>query len=303
MNGTEEAFAAPLEEIHRKGPWPFVTYRRFRLPDEHFVWRSRRHRKGLVRLPDQRSSPFWHRPAYNWWTGLSFAIGASLFMLGSLLSLVPNSLESLQINLIFFAGSIPFTIAGYLQHFQSANTAEFTGRAPPAAPDQAIRFIGWQPANAGWWCTLTQFVGTVAFNFNTFDAIHAPAAWYAQDLVIWVPGMIGSVLFLISGYLAYIEAGHAHWSFKPLEMEWWIVFINLLGCIAFMIASTIAFIPKGAEPVWIGQVSNANLFTGAFCFFTGAVLLMIEARMDWEKTAHLSFSSGQAAQSGGVSLS
>ncbi|EAV41784.1 hypothetical protein SIAM614_30966 [Roseibium aggregatum IAM 12614] len=115
--------------------------------------------------------------------------------------------------------------------------------------------------------------------------------------------MIGSVLFLISGYLAYIEAGHAHWSFKPLEMEWWIVFINFLGCIAFMVASTIAFIPKGAEPVWIGQMSNANLFTGALCFFTDAVLLMIEARMDWEKTAHLSFSSGQAEQSGGVSLS
>lgn len=297
MNGTEQAFAATMEEVHRKGPWPFVTYRRFSLPGEHFVWRSRRHRKGLVRLPQQSSQPFWHRPAYNWWTGLSFAVGAFLFMLGSLLSLVPTSLESLQINLIFFAGSVPFTIAGYLQHFQSANTPEFTGNATPVASDQRIRVIGWQPANPGWWCTLTQFVGTVAFNFNTFDAINAPAVWYVQDFVIWVPGMIGSVLFLVSGYLAYIEAGHAHWSFKPFEMEWWIVFINLLGCVAFMISSTIAFTPKGAEPAWVLQASNANLLVGALCFFVGAALLMIEARMDWEKTAHLSVSNGQTLQS------
>ena len=58
--------------------------------------------------------------------GLLFAFGASLFMLGGILSLLPAlaahlSLEASSLNIIFFAGSIPFTTAAYLQLFQAAN--------------------------------------------------------------------------------------------------------------------------------------------------------------------------------------
>ena len=59
-----------------------------------------------------------------------FAVGSLLFAVASVLSLWPQlaamcSLNSTAINAIFFAGSIPFTTAGYLQLFQAANAGEF----------------------------------------------------------------------------------------------------------------------------------------------------------------------------------
>ncbi|EAV41783.1 hypothetical protein SIAM614_30961 [Roseibium aggregatum IAM 12614] len=53
--------------------------------------------------------------------------------------------EGRHLNASRLTGSgrlLPSHIAGYLQHFQSANTAEFTGTTPPATSDEPIRFIG-----------------------------------------------------------------------------------------------------------------------------------------------------------------
>ena len=64
-----------------------------------------------------------------------FAFGAAMFALGCVLSLTPSlthqaGLSPLQVNAVFFAGSIPFTTAAYLQLFQAANAPE--GHAPGA---------------------------------------------------------------------------------------------------------------------------------------------------------------------------
>ena len=268
---------------HHAGPWPFVTLRRYHRHGRLIVWRARQHRKGLeheARGLDPAHAPFWQTRRYNWITGAVFAVGAFLFMAGCFLTLLQElgiALSAFQVNLVFFLGSIPFTTAGYLQHFQSANAAPLD-RKPPVHPDRRIRLIGWQPRSPGWLSTITQFVGTIAFNFNTFDALRGPSGWVLQDLAIWLPGMIGSVLFLVSAYLAYIEVSHAYLSWRPKDLDWWITAINLAGCIAFMIASTMAWFPSGPEAAWIPAVSNANLWFGALCFFVGAVLLMRESR-------------------------
>ncbi|WP_108659099.1 hypothetical protein [Acuticoccus kandeliae] len=272
--------------MHTAGAWPFVTFRSFHHRGRHITWRAREHRKGLrraARALENAAVPFWQAARYNWITGAFFAVGALLFMLGAGLSLVPDigaTLSGAAIAMIYFAGSVPFTIAGYLQHFQAANAPEFTPDPEPQTPaTRRIAVIGWHPGNAGWISTITQFIGTIAFNFNTFDSIDAPSSWWMQDLAIWTPGMVGSVLFLVSGTLAFIETGHAYWSWKPRDLSWWIVFVNLIGCVAFMISSILAFVPKGAEPGWIPAMSNAQLFAGALGFLIGALLMMRESRL------------------------
>ncbi|WP_233270559.1 hypothetical protein [Chachezhania sediminis] len=264
--------------MHMKtmGAGRFVTFRSYHRDGRHVFWRARQHRKGLLRHPGQRVVPFWQLPAYNWWTGLSFSIGSCLFALGSILSLVPNPLSAFQIAIVFFMGSIPFTTAGFLQNFQAANGTDFS--PDPATPPKRLRILGWRPHELGWLSTVTQFAGTVAFNFNTGDAIHPASEWYMQDLTIWVPGMIGSVLFLVSGYLAFVETSHGWWSWKPRDLDWNIVFINFLGCVFFMVAGIAAFVPKGKEPGWIPDLANFHLLLGAVCFLIGAVLMMVESR-------------------------
>lgn len=263
-------------ETVAQGAGPFVTLRTYLHQGAQVRWRARQHRKGLLRHPDQSGVPVWQRPAYNWWTGLAFSIGSMLFMLGAALSLIPNSLSATQIGIIFFSGSIPFTTAGFLQNFQAANAADFSPDAPHSP--ERTHLLGWRPDNLGWLSTFTQFVGTVAFNFNTFDAIDPAAEWYLQDLTIWLPGMLGSVLFLVSGYLAFMETSHAYWSWKPRDLDWQIVFINFLGCIFFMTAGILAYVPKGTEPNWIVDLANIHLWIGALCFLLGALLMMRESR-------------------------
>lgn len=271
--------------VHQSGPWPFVTLRRYRHEGRSLIWRARQHRKGLqheARGLDPAHAPFWQTERYNWLTGAIFAVGAFLFMTGCVLTLIGQIRgvpDPTQINVAFFLGSIPFTTAGYLQHFQAANAGPFApGRPESVISCGRIALIGWHPESPGWLSTLTQFVGTVAFNVNTFDAIHDPSGWRMQDLDIWLPGMIGSILFLVSGYLAFMEAGHAYWSWQPKELAWWIVFVNLVGCIAFMTAAILAYVPRGADPDWIPVVGNLHLWFGALCFFVGAILLMCESR-------------------------
>ena len=97
----------------------------------------------------------------NWWIGIIFALGSLLFAVASVLSLNPAlakawSLDSMQINAIFFAGSIPFTIAAYLQLYQAANAGEFSPDASPAPRRRAI--IGWRPHDIGWLSSALQFV-------------------------------------------------------------------------------------------------------------------------------------------------
>ncbi|MBN7755334.1 hypothetical protein JYP46_00725 [Nitratireductor aquimarinus] len=262
---------------HARGPWPFITLRSFVLHGQHIVLKSRERRKGLIRFLQHDDAPAWRQPAYNWWMGLIFACGASLFMLGAALSLVHTSLANWQIGLVFFLGSIPFTTAAFMQNLQAANAPDDAPPKASAAP-QPFRVIGWRPGNLGWLSTITQFVGTIAFNFNTLDAIHPLPGWYAQDLTIWLPGIVGSILFMISGYLAFMEISHGYWSYSSRDIDWWIAFSNLLGCIFFLTAGVLAFVPRGPEPGWIADVANIHLFLGATGFLVGAVLMMRESR-------------------------
>ncbi|WP_116131004.1 hypothetical protein [Tropicimonas sp. IMCC34043] len=273
-----------LPEMLIEGPWPFVTRRSYVHRGRPLLWRARQSRKGLLpaeRGHDAVAPAFWQARGYNWLTGLLFAIGSMLFMLGATVSVLPPhwamTPSTFAINAIFFLGSLPFTTAGYMQHFQAANAPEFTVDPKDATRPGRVSFIGWHPKSPGWLSTFTQFVGTVAFNFNTFDALHPARGWEMQDLTIWVPGMIGSVLFLVSGYLAYIEAGHGYWSWKPRELDWWIVFINFLGCIFFLGGGILAYVPEGPEPGWMPYGANAGLWLGALGFLTGALLLMRES--------------------------
>ena len=175
---------------------------------------------------------------------------------------------------MFFAGSIPFTCAAYLQLFQAAN----------APADHSIhgqvtlrrQFFGWNPGDIGWLSCALQFPGTVLFNFNTFDAMIPGLDWWQQELEVWLPNILGSILFLASGYLAFVETCHRHLAWKPREQSWWVTLINLLGCSGFMLAAIFAVVVPGqADATWVA-LSVMFTLIGAVCFFIGSVLMLPE---------------------------
>ena len=277
-----------VARVESTGPWPFISrHLLVRTDGKQVILRSRHHRKGLheaAKVP-RFMHCLWMPWELNWWIGSIFALGASLFMLGSLLVLLPSlastwELDTNTVNMIFFAGSIPFTTAAYLQLFQAANAGKFSAQGK-LSPSRTMLF-GWRPQQIGWLSCALQFAGTLLFNINTFDAMLPGLNWLQQDLEIWVPNFAGSVLFLASGHLAFAETCHVHWSWKPASLSWWVTFINYLGCVAFMVSAVFAFVPPW-DPHF-DALSISVLFTliGAVCFLVGSLLMLPETAMSKE---------------------
>jgi hypothetical protein len=281
--------AKERELIESIGPWPFTTQRTYRLPDgSHAVWHSRHHRKHLrVAIPAAEAEPpgvillrsLWMPWHMSWWIGAIFAVGSSLFVLGSVLSLSPWlsrswSLDTHAISAIFFAGSIPFTTAAYLQLFQAANAGDVSRPKPPAS--RHVQLLGWRPGDIGWLSCALQFVGTLFFNLNTLDAMQPDSNWLRRDLAIWIPDFAGSVLFLLSGYLALAETCHAYWAWRPTSLSWWVTFINLVGCAAFMVSAVFAFVPPDPTSIDSETISVTFTLVGALGFLVGSLLMLPE---------------------------
>ena len=203
-----------------------------------------------------------------------------MFALGAALSLFPAlavalSLKSDQINRVFFAGSIPFTTAAWLQLMQSANAGSFADAGTDAAGK--FRLFGWHPGDAGWLSCALQFAGTLLFNLNTYNAMQTGLSVQQQDIEIWLPDLFGSMLFLASGYLAFVETSHSHWVWKPELLSWRITFVNLLACVAFMVSALLSFAPSQSTESIVLTWSLFFTLVGAIGFLIGAILLLPEA--------------------------
>jgi hypothetical protein len=86
------------------------------------------------------------------------------------------------------------------------------------------------------------------------------------------------MLFLYAGYLAVIETCRAWWAWRPRSLAWWIVTVNFLGCIAFMVSSILAFVPSGGTVADIVAFSTLFTLLGSLGFVSGAVLAFRESR-------------------------
>jgi hypothetical protein len=254
------------------------------------VWSSRHHRKGLAApeaaqvaaIADVLKRCVWMPGRLNWWIGVVFAVGALLFALASALSLAPAlaaswAISPAAINGIYFAGSVPFTTAAYLQLFQAANAGP-QSETLKAAPRR--RVFGWKPSDTGWLSCALQFVGTVLFNINTLDAMIPSMTWFEQDLVVWIPDMLGSILFLLSGYLAFVEVCYCSWAWRPRSLSWWIVIINLLGCLGFLVSAILSLVLPIGEREWVATIAVRFTLFGAICFLAGSLLLLPETAIE-----------------------
>jgi hypothetical protein len=282
-----------VEHIHHVGP--FITRVELRLPDgTPWVWTSRQHRyRGEVRaLPEEavgRASRarWWMKVRQvvriTWWISLLFIIGSTCFAVASFAGLAPDLLgtfagNTLALNLTFFIGSIFFTLAAYLQFLAAVNADRLAAIAHRRPPPAGFRWFAWRPGEIGWLSAFVQFVGTVLFNVNTFDALLPSLDWVQEDLLIWTPDVLGSVCFLVASVLALLEYGHGRWNWRPGDVSWWVVNINMLGSVAFGISAVYALVlPSTGELLDAGLV-NAWTLAGALCFLTGAYLLRPEMR-------------------------
>lgn len=190
----------------------------------------------------------WQPKQLTWWIANLFMIGSAFFALGCILYL-SNIQHELILDSVFFTGSLFFTSAAFCQFRQSLN---------------ANKII--------YYSALSQFIGTLMFNANTFDAFFN-LGWIEHDLLVWTPNMLGSILFQLSGSLAMKDICKSWWCWKIQSIDWWIGSINFTGCVAFLISACLSFVSP--SPISYALPVYATIFTliGACCFFIGAFLM------------------------------
>lgn len=255
------------ERVSADGPGPFVTREVLRRPDGTLVhWRSRTHRK---------SAP----GATRWMTAL-FGVGSLCFLVASVASQWASSSRP-AIGVMFFAGSLLFTAAAYLQYSEAVNVPR---EHLPRARRRRLRPASWEPRRIDWLAASIQLAGTLLFNVSTFLAMQHGLDARQTDLRVWAPDAAGSVCFLVASALAYAEVCHRWWCVRRRSLSWWIVALNLLGSIAFGVAAIASLVEPSSDVMVNVRIANAGTSIGAACFLAGALLLPREAAAERESS-------------------
>jgi hypothetical protein len=255
------------------GVGPFATRAAFRRADGVLEeWDSRRHRKRHE--PLTAGSAWWQPRALGWWIAALFAIGSACFAIG----VVPTYASAVGAAVdasTFFIGSIFFTSAGYLQFVQAINAPAGAAAAPVR---RRRRLMAWQPGSIDWWACAIQSIGTLFFNISTFAATRAALDPLRAHRLVWAPDLFGSIAFMVASWLAWVEVCHRWFAWRPHDVSWLIVAVNVGGSIAFLISSFAAYVNKETGEIANLPVANLGTFLGAVGFFVGALLLVPEMR-------------------------
>ena len=264
-----------VAERHKVGP--FTTGVSFRdAAGEVSEWTSREHRKhaSLLSRSGSRGSALWAPRRASWWIGVLFAIGSACFLVGpfpGFVQLVGPGAD----GVVFFVGSIFFTSAATLQYLEGANA----DRGPRRHGERPrMRLLAFGPHRIDWWSTLVQLVGTILFNVSTFDAMKEGLDAMSANRLIWAPDLFGSVCFLISGYLAYVEVfGGLFRRPRGHGIGGRIAFINLVGCVAFGVSALASYyVPETGDVLNLAAANFTTAF-GALCFLIGSLMLLAES--------------------------
>jgi hypothetical protein len=179
-----------------------------------------------------------------------FAGGSACFVVASLPGFV-QLVGSEVVGVVYFVGSLQFTAAAAIQWLGT------------------IRRLG-----LDWWSSGIQFVGTLLFNRNTYNAMQAGLDANSYDRLVWTPDVLGSICFLIASYLAYAQARGGFVRRPGRDRVSVMATLNLAGSVAFGIAAIAAYwVPTSGSVL---DLAAANGFTalGGLCFLVGALLLL-----------------------------
>jgi hypothetical protein len=197
----------------------------------------------------------------NWVEAAAFTIGGSLFAAGAAVAQL-GSADATTAASIYFAGGLFFNTGAYAALLGAINVDA-----------ESWRWWSYEPHRIDWLSAFVLFVGTLAFAINLTDSFLQGLTTQQVNRLIWAPDVMGCALFLISGHLAMTAVcDRVRPCVRPRDLDWWIVGINQLGSILFMIAALAAFTrPETGSEVNV-DVANWGTLTGAVCFAIGGVM-------------------------------
>jgi len=134
-----------------------------------------------------------------------------------------------------------------------------------------------EPGRVAWLSAAVLFAGTLVFAINLVDSFIQGLGTVAEDRLVWSPDILGCLLFLISGHLAMVGiAGGWRRIWGRRDLGWWIVAVNQIGSILFMVSAIASFVrPSSGDELAVG-IANWGTLTGALCFAVAGVMQEFE---------------------------
>ncbi|HEX3608435.1 MAG TPA: hypothetical protein VHU14_02005 [Solirubrobacterales bacterium] len=189
----------------------------------------------------------------------AFLIGGSLFAVGA--ALAQAGVEATACASVYLVGGVFFSTGGYTSVLQVVNE-------PGGAADADLGWRWWshEPRRLQWLSAVALFAGTLIFAINLVDSFIEELSAAAADHLVWSPDMVGCALFLVSGHLAMVGIGGGRRFWHRRDFGWWIVAVNQLGSVLFMVSAVASFVrPSNGEEVAVG-IANWGTLAGALCF-------------------------------------
>lgn len=272
-------------EEHAEGAGPFITRLTWKPAEDIIaVWESRPARKRGVltfRTAGRREAESQSADAValrrqrrlNTIAALAFTVGGALFALGAGVSQFGSDTSASAT--IYFVGGLFFNTGGYASFLQAVNSPR-RDSATGALETPRWRWWSYEPVRIDWLSTFILFAGTLVFGINLLDSFLKGLSVKELNRLIWAPDMVGCFLFLASGHLALVEVCHGRPGLRVRDLGWWIVAINQLGSVLFLLAALAAFTRPATGSLVNVNIANWGTLTGALCFSVGGVLQFYE---------------------------
>ncbi|MFJ9736633.1 hypothetical protein [Streptomyces sp. NPDC101166] len=271
-----------------EGAGPFTTRLTWRLPGGGTaVWESRAaRRRGVIAVRAPGAPTGRHATAdkvslsrlrrLNAVAATAFVIGGALFAVGAGVARFGSG-DAVSSASVYFAGGLFFNTGGYVSLLQVVNAPRHVPGGTGRLVTRDWRWWSYEPTRVDWLSAFVLFAGTLVFAVDLLDSFLQGLSVRQVNRLIWAPDVIGCVLFLVSGRLAFVEICHGRrHCVRRRSLGWWIVAVNQLGSVLFMVSALAAY----TRPV-TGSMINADIadwatLLGAVCFSLGGVLQLYE---------------------------
>jgi hypothetical protein len=181
----------------------------------------------------------------------AFLIGGSLFALGA--ALAQAGVDPTACATIYLIGGALFSSGGY------ASVVQVAGEPRLQRPSAFVLFAG-----------------TLFFAINLVDSFIDGLSPRAEDRLVWSPDMVGCALFLVSGHLAMVGIGGGWRFWRRRDLGWWIVAVNQLGSVLFMVSAVASFIRPSSGDALATGIANWGTLAGALCFAIAGLMQEFE---------------------------
>jgi hypothetical protein len=274
-------------EQRAEGAGPFTSRLTWRLPGGGTaVWESRpARRRGTIAVRPPGAPGSRHNSAdevaldrlrrLNTTAAIAFIIGGALFAAGAGVAQFGSG-DATTCAAIYFAGGLFFNTGGYVSLLQVINAPRHVPGGEGRLVTRDWRWWSYEPTRVDWLSAFVLFAGTLVFAVDLLDSFLQGLSVQQINRLIWAPDVIGCTLFLISGQLAIVEICHGPLCIRHRGLGWWIVAVNQLGSVLFMVSALAAYTRPATGSLINADIANWATLTGASCFSLGGLLQLYE---------------------------